>query len=110
MKHFFLIDQGDWINHFLEIAEEELRRASSEASINTLQSQLEVAIRASTVQADPFGDDIRCEFKTMSLLDQAVLIGQPDSLKTSRMSGTFANRWSEECSITYILQLWSHWR
>jgi len=62
MKHFFLLDQSDYITHFLDLADDELRKSAIKANVFTLQTQLELAIRSSTLKDDPLAEEIRYTF------------------------------------------------
>jgi gamma-tubulin complex component 2 len=45
MKHFFFLDQSDFLTNFLDLASSELRKQSKQASLVKLQSLLDLAIR-----------------------------------------------------------------
>lgn len=48
IKHYFLIDQGDFINHFMDTAEDELAKYVQDISPQKLASLLELALRTSS--------------------------------------------------------------
>ncbi|RTG81909.1 gamma-tubulin complex component 2 [Schistosoma bovis] len=90
VKRFFLLDQGDFIVHFMDAAAAELRKNSEIISQLRLNSLLELALRTSTANSDPFKDNLsswilgklarKCDnlmttwFTTAFLLAQRMLI------------------------------------
>lgn len=59
VKHYFLLDQGDFIVQFMHLTEDELDKDVSEVSLVRLQSLLEIALRNSSASNDPYKDDMR---------------------------------------------------
>ncbi|VDQ08216.1 unnamed protein product [Trichobilharzia regenti] len=59
VKRFFLMDQGDFVVHFMDAAEGELRKSSEAISESRLGSLLELAVRISSATADPFKDNLK---------------------------------------------------
>ena len=47
VKHFFLMDQGDYLVHFLDMASPELAKKKSDISVSKLESLLDIALRQS---------------------------------------------------------------
>ena len=45
IKHYFLLDQGDFFVHFLDSAEEELVKPVAQIAKGRLQSKLELSLR-----------------------------------------------------------------
>jgi gamma-tubulin complex component 2 len=72
IKHFFLLDQSDFIDHFLDSAHEELSKPWQQASVAKLQSLLDIAIRnpASVSCRDPFKEDLKVGMEDVPLFDQ----------------------------------------
>ena len=58
-KRFFLLDQGDFIVQFMDMTDQELKKPISKISEQKLESLLELSIRTSTANCDPYKDDIR---------------------------------------------------
>ena len=73
VKHYFLLDQGDFFVHFLDSAEEELTKPVGEISRARLQSKLEIALRQSAV-ADPYRDSLTCGLLPYNLTNQLLRI------------------------------------
>lgn len=62
LKHYFLLDQSDFMVHFMDISEEELDKKTSEIRLNKIESLLEVSLRITSANSDPYKDDLRCKF------------------------------------------------
>uniref|UniRef100_A0A804HJH7 Gamma-tubulin complex component n=1 Tax=Homo sapiens TaxID=9606 RepID=A0A804HJH7_HUMAN len=59
IKRYFLMDQGDFFVHFMDLAEEELRKPVEDITPPRLEALLELALRMSTANTDPFKDDLK---------------------------------------------------
>lgn len=59
VKHYFLLDQGDFIVQFMDMAEEELQKDIDYIMPTRLESLLELALRTSVVNDDKYKDDVR---------------------------------------------------
>lgn len=71
MKHFFFLDQSDFLTNFLDLASTELRKPSKSASLVKLQSLLDLAVRnpASSSSLDPYKDDLKVTMQSQGLYD-----------------------------------------
>jgi gamma-tubulin complex component 2 len=71
MKHFFFLDQSDFVTNFLDLASSELRKPAKSASVIKLQSLLDLAIRnpASSSSADPYKEDLKVTMQSQGLYD-----------------------------------------
>eukprot|EP00873_Tetraselmis_striata_P043027 jgi/Tetstr1/463291/TSEL_008215.t1 len=67
LKHYFLLDQGDFLLGFLDTAEDELSKKASEISITRLQSLLEMGLRTSIASNDPHAEDLGCTLDHRSM-------------------------------------------
>ena len=76
MKTFFLLDQSDYLTHFLDVALDHLSKPASEVSLQKLNSLLELVVRTpSTVaSSDPYKEDLEVELSPLSLFDQLTSI------------------------------------
>ncbi|KAH8865512.1 Gamma-tubulin complex component 2 [Schistosoma japonicum] len=74
VKRFFLLDQGDFIVHFMDAAAGELRKNSEVVSQLRLSSLLELALRTSTANADPFKDNLMVVIFQFDLISQILLV------------------------------------
>ncbi|GBG65400.1 hypothetical protein CBR_g50761 [Chara braunii] len=70
VKHYFLLEKGDFLVHFMDIAREELTKRPALISLEKLQSLLELALRTSVCAIDPYHEDLTCGLVTSPLLRQ----------------------------------------
>ncbi|KAM6577600.1 hypothetical protein CsatB_029437 [Cannabis sativa] len=70
IKHYLLLDQGDFLVHFMDIAKDELTKKLDEISVEKLQSLLDLALRTTAAAADPCHEDLTCCVETCSLLQR----------------------------------------
>lgn len=70
VKHYFLLDQGDFIVQFMDMAEEELKKNIDDIMPTRLESLLGLALRTSVVNNDPYKDDVRIVLLPYDLLSQ----------------------------------------
>ncbi|CAH2072523.1 unnamed protein product [Thlaspi arvense] len=68
IKHYLLLDQGDFLVHFMDISREELNKKVHEISVEKLQSLLDLALRTTAAAADPRHEDLTCCVDRTSLL------------------------------------------
>ncbi|KAJ3261966.1 Gamma-tubulin complex component 2 [Boothiomyces macroporosus] len=76
MKTFFLLDQSDYITHFLDLAYEHLNLPAKEVSLTKITSLLELVVRtpSTTCSSDPNREDLSAELCPISLFDQLMKI------------------------------------
>lgn len=53
------MDQGDFFVHFMDLTEEELKKPVDDITPTRLEALLELALRMSTANTDPFKDDLK---------------------------------------------------
>ncbi|OMJ86157.1 hypothetical protein SteCoe_12356 [Stentor coeruleus] len=70
IKHYFFLDHGDFFVHFMDSAQEELEKHASAVSREKLESLLDLSLRTSSANSDPFKDDLSCELHTYTLSEQ----------------------------------------
>ncbi|XP_042987945.1 gamma-tubulin complex component 2 isoform X2 [Carya illinoinensis] len=68
IKHYLLLDQGDFLVHFMDIARDELTKKLDDISVEKLQSLLDLALRTTAAAADPCHEDLTCCVERSSLL------------------------------------------
>lgn len=54
-----MLDQSDFMVHFMDIAEDEIQKNYKDIRINKLESLLEISLRITSANSDPFKDDLR---------------------------------------------------
>lgn len=71
MKHFFFLNQSDFLTNFLDLAASELRKPAKSASIVKLQSLLDLAVRnpSSSSSNDLYKDDLKVVMQSQGLYD-----------------------------------------
>ncbi|XP_027906084.1 gamma-tubulin complex component 2 isoform X2 [Vigna unguiculata] len=109
IKHYLLLDQGDFLVHFMDIARDELAKKPDEVSVEKLQSLLDLALRTTAAAADPFHEGLTCVVERSSLLRR---LGTFNDLEVSQRSST-DNDLEETVSITgletFSLSYKVHW-
>ncbi|XP_020277442.1 gamma-tubulin complex component 2-like isoform X2 [Pseudomyrmex gracilis] len=61
VKNYFLLAQGDFMVQFMNLCEAELNKSMYDIVLHRLASLLEVALRMSTADSDPYKDDLKPE-------------------------------------------------
>ncbi|KAK8464606.1 hypothetical protein PHAVU_010G031700 [Phaseolus vulgaris] len=109
IKHYLLLDQGDFLVHFMDIARDELAKKPDEVSVEKLQSLLDLALRTTAAAADPFHEGLTCVVEKSSLLRR---LGTFNDLEASQRSSS-DNDLEETVSITgletFALSYKVHW-
>uniref|UniRef100_M4BRC2 Spindle pole body component n=1 Tax=Hyaloperonospora arabidopsidis (strain Emoy2) TaxID=559515 RepID=M4BRC2_HYAAE len=92
LKHYFLMDQGDFFVDFMDVAEEELKLRADKLSLPRLESLLHLSLQTSTCSSDPYKDDLQCFLSPHNLISHMEAIhqraqkGPRDSLTTFESS------------------------
>mmetsp|Transcript_14171 Transcript_14171/g.27546 ORF Transcript_14171/g.27546 Transcript_14171/m.27546 type:complete len:1328 (-) Transcript_14171:56-4039(-) len=73
LKHYFLLDQGDFFVHFMDLAHEELQKPVEQIAVPRLQSLLDVCLRVRNVN-DPYQEDLACELVPYALIEHVEAI------------------------------------
>ncbi|XP_019853680.1 PREDICTED: gamma-tubulin complex component 2-like [Amphimedon queenslandica] len=83
IKHYFLIDQGDLFVHFMDIAEDELQKPVSMIPLSRLESLMELALRTSIANSDPYKDNlsIKLEPYNLKMFLRHVISVQPEQVE-----------------------------
>ncbi|XP_057718132.1 gamma-tubulin complex component 2 isoform X1 [Arachis stenosperma] len=98
IKHYLLLDQGDFLVHFMDIARDELAKKPDEVSVEKLQSLLDLALRTTAAAADPLHEGVTCVVERSSLLKRSSTF--KDLELSQRSSGD--NDLEEPVSITSL--------
>ncbi|KAL1506301.1 hypothetical protein ABEB36_005691 [Hypothenemus hampei] len=67
VKHYFLLDKGDFIVTFLTLCEKELNKVIGDVVQARFESLMDMALRVSSAVNDPFKDDLRTELLPFNL-------------------------------------------
>ena len=74
MKHYLLLDQGDFVVQLLSLCEAELSKNIDDVLPTRLESLLELALRTSSANIDIYKDDVHCTLLPYTLQSQMVQI------------------------------------
>lgn len=76
MKHYFFLDQADFLTSFLDLAKEELKQPALTIPQTRLQSLMDLVLRNSSSVAayDPFKEDVKVAMSHLRLVDQLLRI------------------------------------
>lgn len=74
VKKFLLVGQGDFLVHFMDSADAELRKPVRAVRCGKLQSLLELALRTSSAAADRYHEDYYCSIEKESIVAQLLEI------------------------------------
>ena len=90
LRRFFLLEYGDFLTQFTDIAAEDLAKDVSQVKLSRLEHALHLAISTSTLASDPHRDRIECSLMSTSLIQQI------DSIRSAGeyLSGANAGNYS----------------
>ncbi|XP_054613807.1 gamma-tubulin complex component 2 [Dunckerocampus dactyliophorus] len=74
IKHYFLMDKGDFFVHFMDLTEDELRKPVDDIVPPRLEALLELALRMSTANTDPFKDDLKIDLMPHDVITQLLRV------------------------------------
>ncbi|XP_072013299.1 gamma-tubulin complex component 2-like [Amphiura filiformis] len=74
IKRYFLLEQGDFFVHLMDITEEEMKQTVENIIPSRLETLLELALRTSQANSDPFKDDLRVVLLSYDLITQLLRI------------------------------------
>lgn len=114
MKRYFLLDQGDFLVHFMDIAMEELAKKPEDISVEKLQSLLDLALRSTAAASDPCHEELTCCVERVTLLKKLSTLKDLESsfqshankpvLNVSDQSGPVSITGIETFSLSYKIQ------
>ncbi|KAI8065396.1 gamma-tubulin complex component protein [Gilbertella persicaria] len=76
LKHYFFLDQSDFLTSFLDLAKDELKEPANEIPQTRLQSLMDLVLRnpSSVAAYDPFKEDVKVSMSHLRLIDQLLRI------------------------------------
>ncbi|KAI1285362.1 Gamma-tubulin complex component 2 [Halotydeus destructor] len=86
VKHYFFMDQGDFIVQFMDMADEELSKDFHDVNFTRLNSLLELSLRTSIMNSDTHKDEVSVELLSDGLLSQLSSILSMGSESTEDIS------------------------
>ena len=87
VKHYFLLDQGDFVVQFFDVCGDELCQNVNSVEPTRLESLLELALRTSVANSDPYKDNVRVELLPYDLIYQMSKILSIDTESESDFKG-----------------------
>merc|ERR1712226_1469260 len=87
VEHYFLLDQGDFVVQFFDVCGEELCQNVDSVEPTRLESLLELALRTSVANSDPYKDNVRVELLPYDLIYQMSKILSIDTESESDFKG-----------------------
>lgn len=108
IKHYFLMDQGDFYVHFMDLTEEELKKPVDDIIPTRLEALLELALRMSTANTDPFKDDLKIDLMPHDLITQLLRVLAIETKQEKAVTNADATELSlsglEAFSFDYIVK------
>ncbi|KAL7671926.1 hypothetical protein ACOME3_006828 [Neoechinorhynchus agilis] len=84
--NYFLLRKADFLVHFLDTAEQELRASSSTAPLNRLDALLDLSIRTSCLANDQHSEPVHSCFLDCDLMSYITSVGNQELLKPSSVN------------------------
>ncbi|XP_074579090.1 gamma-tubulin complex component 2 isoform X2 [Curcuma longa] len=82
LKRYLLLDQGDYLVHFMDISRDELAKRPDEISVEKLQSLLDLALRSTAAASDPCHEELTCCVERVPLLKRLNTLTDLDSTES----------------------------
>ncbi|KAG0468400.1 hypothetical protein HPP92_017728 [Vanilla planifolia] len=79
LKRYFLLEQGDFLVHFMDIAKEELIKKPEDISVEKLRSLLDIALRSTAAASDPCHEELTCCVERVPLLKKLSMLKDLES-------------------------------
>lgn len=67
LKHFYLLDRGDFFEHFIDMSEKLLSKEADSVSLNQLKSFLDISVKTSSLKNDPFSNRVGLDLSKLTL-------------------------------------------
>lgn len=74
VKHYFLLDKGDFIVSFFTLCEKEFNKKLIDVNPARLESLLDLALRLSSAISDPYKEDLKAKLLRYNLQSQMLKI------------------------------------
>lgn len=87
LKRYFLLEQGDFFVHFMDMVEEELNKSNQVPVTVKFDSLLQFALRMSNASSDPFKDDLSCYIGRYTLMQKLEAMHQVQPGRKSHARG-----------------------
>ena len=90
IKHYFLLDKGDFFVHFMNTAERELLKGVSEVLPSRLESLLHLSIQMSVASHDPYKDNVSSTFSKHTLIEHLNAIHKSDRFGADSLNASMS--------------------
>ncbi len=105
IKHYYLLDRGDFLVHFLDSADLELEKQSLSVPQDKLKSLLEMAVKTSSVNDDPYQNDVTCTMSDQKLVDYLNNLRGSNEGRPTISAMTAREAFSLQYKVTYPISL-----
>lgn len=107
VKKFFFMEHGDFFNHFMDLAEEEMKQLISKVSIETLKVFFDEAMRVTSAKENPFNDRLLIKLVENNLIDDLLIHHKRKNIESVKnsISGLegFSIDWKVKWPIVLVL-------
>lgn len=104
LKHYFLHDQSDFMVHFMDIAAEEMTKKVSDIKLSRLESLLELSLRITSANSDPYKDDLRVKLFSIDLKTMIKKIQNVESHQDIKSDMTTELNGLSSFSMDYVVK------
>lgn len=88
LKRYFLFSSGDFFVQFMDMADEELSKTKDDINMARLESLLELALRTSSCNNDPYKDDVHIKMSEVTLFQYMSRIDNTEETVLDSLSRT----------------------
>ena len=81
IKRYFLMSQGDFTTHFLDLAQEELSKPADRIHAHKVRSLLDLALKTTRASSDPYQESLGCFMQARSLVQNLEAIHNTNAAK-----------------------------
>nr|XP_029725425.1 gamma-tubulin complex component 2 homolog isoform X1 [Aedes albopictus] len=115
VKRYFLLQQGDFIDQFMDICEEDLNKDVDELRPMRLENLLEVTLNMSSARYDEYNDDLKTMLLPYGIVTQISKIVKKEDVfldtlgDTSQLKGIecFTFNYNAQWPVSIVLNRWT---
>ncbi|XP_062542171.1 gamma-tubulin complex component 2 homolog isoform X2 [Armigeres subalbatus] len=115
VKRYFLLQQGDFIDQFMDICEEDLNKDVDELRPMRLENLLEVTLNMSSARYDEYNDDLKTMLLPYGIVTQISKIVKTEDVfldtlgDTSQLKGIecFTFNYNAQWPVSIVLNRWT---
>nr|CAB3267375.1 gamma-tubulin complex component 2 [Phallusia mammillata] len=109
VKSYFLLNESDFLLHFMDLTETEMKMRMQDIMPNRLETLLELALRTSTSERDPYKDDLKIVLLNYDLITQLVRILSIDTVEEKVVKSLDPTELSLSGLESFALDYTVHW-